>query len=179
MKHYYTASEYKKLLESMVILVDTREQKDEDIVKWFDDNGIKHKSRALKTGDYSFMIPKNIELGVTFDTYFNDNFIVERKNSVDELAGNFSKTDKDSGRIMREFARMEHMDNCHLIIENDSIADVLDGNYRSALNSDSFLRTLLTLQRRTGLKIWFVHTEYMGKMIYELCKSELDGSIMK
>ena len=40
----------------MVILHTTNEQKNEHILDYFDKKGIKHKAKALQTGDYTFMI---------------------------------------------------------------------------------------------------------------------------
>ena len=70
----------------MVILHTTNEQKNQHILDYFDKKGIKHKAKALKTGDYSFMIEACPELGFVKDTYFTDELCIERKNSIDELS---------------------------------------------------------------------------------------------
>ena len=93
MKHYYTEKEYKILLSHLVILHDTREQTGEHILNYFDEQGIKHEKRALKTGDYSFKISACEELGIKRDLYFTDTLCIERKNSVSEIAGNFCEKD--------------------------------------------------------------------------------------
>lgn len=160
----------------MVILTDTREQTNSHVLKYFDDNGIQHKQKALKTGDYSFMIKACPELGFSVDTYFTDELCIERKNSVDELAGNLTE---ESGRIMKEFNRMRNIENVYLIIENDTIDDIIEGNYRSKYNADSYLRTLLTLQKRCEFYLNFVSSKNMGKVIYEICKNVLDSKILK
>ena len=175
-KYYYTDKQYKDLLTNMIILVDTREKKNEHIVKWFDDNGAKWQSKALKTGDYSLLLKACPEHGFPKDTYFTDELVIERKNSVDELAGNLVEA---SGRILKEFSRMQTVDRCYILIENDSIDDVIEGNYRSEYNSDSYLRTLLTLQKRCGFNLYFTEPENTGKLIYEICKNVLDSKILK
>lgn len=179
MKHYYTRKAYTELLESMVILVDTRENANDHITKWFDDNNIKWKSRALKTGDYSFMIPKNEELGYMADTYFTDELCIERKNSVGELAGNIAQSDKEDDRFFKELNRMINIDNVYVVIERDSLATLIEGQYRSQLNADAFLRTLLSWQKRNGMFIYFAKPEHTGKVIYEICRNALDNSILK
>lgn len=175
-KYYYTDKQYKDLLTNMIILVDTREKKNEHIVKWFDDNGIQWQSKALKTGDYSLLLKACPEHGFPKDTYFTDELVIERKNSVDELAGNLVEA---SGRILKEFSRMQNIDRCYIIIENDSIDNIIEGNYRSEYNSDSYLRTLLTLQKRCGFYLYFTEPENTGKLIYEICKNILDSKILK
>ncbi len=163
----------------MVILIDTRENSNNSITDWFDKNNIKWKSKALKTGDYSFLIESCPELGFLVDTWFLDDMCIERKNSVSELAGNIANATKDDERIFKEFNRMININKNYILIENDSIEDIFLENYRAKLNSTSFLRTLLTWQNRNNMHIYFVKREYMGRMIYELCKNCLDTKILK
>ena len=176
MKHYYTEKEYKILLSHLVILHDTREQTGEHILDYFDKQGIAHEKRALKTGDYSFKISACEELGINRDMFFTDTVCIERKNSVSEIAGNFCEKDD---RFLKELNRMINIPNCYILIENDSLQDVINGNYKSKLNSLSLLRSLLTTQKRSGFYLYFVKSESMGQMIYEICKNVLDNSILK
>ena len=91
-KHYYTEKEYKELLSHLVILHDSREKTSTHILDYLDSQNIKHKTKALKTGDYSFMIESCPSLGFVRDTYYDD-LCIERKNSVSEIAGNFCEKD--------------------------------------------------------------------------------------
>lgn len=176
MKHYYTEKEYKLLLSNLVILHDSREQSADDILRYFDEQSIKHEKRALKTGDYSFKIQACEELGIHRDMYYSDVLCIERKNSVSEIAGNFCEKDD---RFMKELNRMINIQNCYILIENDSLQDIIDGNYKSKLNSLSLLRSLLTTQKRSNFYLYFVESKSMGQMIYEICKNVLDNSILK
>jgi ERCC4-type nuclease len=160
----------------LAILHDGREQVSSHILEYFDKEGINHEKKALKTGDYSFKITACQELGFERDTYFTDELCIERKNSVSELAGNFCEKDD---RILKEFNRMINIPNCYFLIENDSLQDIIDGNYESKLNSLSFLRSILSVQKRSNFYLYFVQKESMGKMIYEICKNVLDNSILK
>ena len=176
MKYYYTDKNYKALLENMVILVDTREQSNSAILEYFDKKKISYKSKALKTGDYSFMIKAAPDLGFSVDTYFTDELCIERKNSIDELAGNLTE---ESGRFLKECNRMINIETVYFLIENNRIDDIIKGNYKSKYNSDSYLRTVLTLQRRCNFYLNFVKRENMGKIIYEICKNCLGNKILK
>ena len=71
-KYKYTENEEKELLNSIVILVDTREKVNDHIIQYFEKHEIPYKKKALKNGDYSFYVPKNEKLGIFRDTYFND-----------------------------------------------------------------------------------------------------------
>ena len=162
----------------MVILHDTKEQQNQHIIDYFEKEGIRHKARSLKTGDYTFMLEADPDFGITRDLWFSDVLAVERKNSVEELAGNIA----DSGgtaRFAREMSRFKDIQTVYLVIENDQLDDIILHNYRSQINADSFLRTMLTWQKKSNFYINFVRRENMGKLIYELCKNCLDNTILK
>lgn len=180
MKLHLTDRNYKKLLrERMVILIDTREQ-NTDIAQAFDREGVRWKKKALKTGDFNCMVEASEDLGwYPYDIWMTDELVIERKNSVDELAGNFAKSDKDSGRILREFDRMIGVDRAYLLIEDDSLASIIHHDYRSELNEDAYLRSLLTVQAKNQMVPLFINKSDMPKMIWEICKSTIDKHIEK
>ena len=121
----------------MVILHTTNEQKNQHILDYFDKKGIKHKAKALKTGDYTFMIEACPELGFVKDTYFTDELCIERKNSIDELAGNIKEHDE---RFFKELNRMINIKTCYLLIENNKIDDIINHNYQSQYNELAFIK---------------------------------------
>ena len=166
----------KELLDNLVVLVDTREQTNSKILEYFDKHNIKYKSKALKTGDYSFMIKKCPELGFLVDTYFTDELCVERKNSVSEIAGNMVEKDE---RFLKELNRMINIQDVYILIENDKLGDIIEHNYESKYNELSFLRTLLTTQKQCNFYLYFVEDKYMGQMIYEICRNSLMSKILK
>ena len=166
----------KELLDNLVVLVDTREQTNSKILEYFDKHSIKYKSKALKTGDYSFMIKKCPELGFLVDTYFTDELCVERKNSVSEIAGNMVEKDE---RFLKELNRMINIQDVYILIENDKLRDIIEHNYESKYNELSFLRTLLTTQKQCNFYLYFVEDKHMGQMIYEICRNSLMSKILK
>lgn len=176
MKNYYTPTEYKELLKHMTILCDTRENTNQHILDYFTEQGITYEKRALKTGDYSFKLSPCPDLGFSRDAYFTDVLAIERKNSVNEIAGNFVEKD---GRFMRELGRMTYIQNVFIIVENDSLNDIIDGNYRTKIDSKALLRTLITTEKRAGFHLHFIDRHHTGYLIYELCKSVLDNYIMR
>lgn len=176
MKHYYTEKQYKELLQHMVILHDSREQTSDHILSYFDKKKIKHEKKALKTGDYSFKIEACPELGFPRDTFFVDELCIERKNSINEIAGNIAEKDD---RFLKELNRMINIQDCYILIEDNRIDDIIEHNYDTKLNELSLLRTLLTTQKRSGFYRDFVKKENMGQMIYEICLSSLNSKILK
>lgn len=164
------------MLSHLVILADTREQNNSHILDYFNDNNIKCEKKSLKTGDYSFKITACEELGILRDMYFTDTICIERKNSVSEIASNLCEKDD---RFFKELNRMINIPYCYILIENDSLGDVINGNYKSKLNPTSMLRTLLTVQKRSGFYLYFVDTDTTGQLIYEICRNILDNTILK
>lgn len=158
----YTDKEKSTLLKSVGILIDTREQKNHHITNWLDSKKIKWKTKALKQGDYSFFLPQSSELNIDRDLYFDNEIIVERKNSVDELAVNFSKHRTRFEEEMATFSGKKY-----LLIERDSYADIISGNYRSEYAAKSYLATLHTFNHRYSLEVMFMpDKELSGLWIY-------------
>ena len=90
-------------MSHLVVLHTGNEQKNQHILDYFDKKGIKHKAKALKTGDYSFMIEACPEFGFVRDTYFTDELCIERKNSIGELAENL----KEKGKLRQNSRALE------------------------------------------------------------------------
>lgn len=135
----YTDAEIDQLIKSMIYLYDTREHdgKNQHILSTWDKMGITYKRRKLSYCDYSFMLPKNEELGIPRDLDFSRLVAVERKANLDELAGNMTK---ERERIKKEFA-LAPKDKV-LLIENASYSDMLNGNYRSEYAAKSYWASL-------------------------------------
>lgn len=148
----FTDKELKMLLQSMVILVDSREQKNLHITSWFDAKKIPYKVMKLEFGDYSFMIPANSELGIVRDLYFDDKIMVERKFGLEELSGNLC-----NGRsaFESEFIRASNS-KVHLMIENALYGDIVAHKYKTDYNPKSFLASLHSLSDRYNFSVTFM-----------------------
>lgn len=162
MRYHFTDTEIKKLMGSMVILVDTREQENTHILSYFDQKKIPYESKKLDFGDYSVRLPHNEEFGLFRDLYFADSVVVERKGSLSELAGNLTK---DRTRFESELLRAKGT-NMSLLVENANYSDLVMGRYRSDYNAKSFVATLATYSARYGLDVAFVDKEFAGNWIY-------------
>lgn len=150
-------------IQNMVILTDTREQKNQHILDYFDANTILHEREKLRTADYTFYLPSYPELGI------DRKILVERKGSLNEIAVNFTK---DRERFTREFERVgeEHI---HLLIENATWKKILNGSYRGNFHPNSFMASILTLDVRYNCPIWMCTTEESPVLIYNILRYEL------
>ncbi|HBJ2612315.1 TPA: ERCC4 domain-containing protein [Clostridium botulinum] len=149
MYYKFTDTEIKKLLkENFMILYDTREQKNQHILNYFDEKKVKYKKKKIDEGDYTAIITKRSDMGIYRDIYFP--VAVERKNSVDELAGNLAeKTDThDDIRLIRELQRAKNKGiKIYLIIEDkNGMENIKKGNYRSLYTPKAFLGRLSSIQ---------------------------------
>jgi hypothetical protein len=150
-----------EILDSIVIICDTREQENTHITKVFEKCNIKNIRSGLKFGDYSFFCGSTGER-------FDQQIVIERKNSIDELSQNFTKGRKQFENEMQK-AKQE---NCRfiLLVENSSYIDILNHNYRSELTSKSFVSSLLTYQTRYNISIIFMEGICSANYIYNTFK---------
>lgn len=147
----FTEKENKALLDSMTILVDTREVKNQHILDYFDKAKVKYEIRKLDYGDYSVKIAKNEELGIPRDLYFDKEVIIERKGSLDELSGNLTK---ERDRIKKELSLAPKTK--VILIEDCSYSDLVEGNYRSQFSVKSFLGSLHSMWFAYDVPFFFV-----------------------
>lgn len=160
----YTDKEIKELLASIVILIDTRERRAEHITNYFDDKKVKYEIKKLDHADFSFYVPKNTELGIQRDMYFTDIISIERKGSLEELSGNFTK---DRTRIESEFLRAKGK--LVLLIENATYENIVLGQYKTEYKPLSFIATLKTFEARYGIETNFIRKAFSGNFIYMTC----------
>lgn len=135
----------------MTILIDTREQKCDHIMDYFDKSKIAYKKKALPYGDYSFYIPQNDKLAIPRDLIFYNDIIVERKGSLEELSGNFTK---ERDRLEKELALAPKEK--VMIVENSTYADMVKGNYNTQYNNKSFWASIHSLWHKYDIPVIFM-----------------------
>lgn len=169
MQYKFTDTEINKLLkENFMILYDTREQVNQHILDYFDKKKVPYKKQKIDEGDYTAIITKRPEMGIYRDIYFPVG--VERKNSVDELAGNLAeKTDtRDDVRLVRELQRAKAKGiKIFLIIEDkNGMENILKGNYRSQYQPKAFIGRLTSIQDQYLHDTIFTSSANTGFEIY-------------
>ena len=161
----YTDKELDNIIKSIVILIDSREQENNHIIKYFKQKKINYKSLKLNYGDYSFYIPANREYGIDRDLYFNNIITIERKGSLEELSGNFTK---DRSRIEEEFTRKKGK--MYLMIEGANYEDIVKHKYNTQYEPKSFIATLNTFEARYNITSSFISKSGAGNFIYHKFK---------
>jgi len=159
-----TDNEIAKILEDIVILVDTREQKNEHIMKYLHDNEIPYEWEKQETADYTFRLPHYPQLNL------DRKFLVEKKNSLDEIAGNFTR---DRDRFHREFQRVGADQTMHVVVENATWKKIMNGSYRSKLHPKSMVASMLSFSIRYNCPVWFVGVDESPMLIYNLLRYQL------
>jgi len=164
MRSFYTDAESKALLKSLTMVVDTREQKNQHITKYFTDKRVPFKVQKLDYGDYTAYIPKNIELGVMRDIYLSDNINIERKANLDELAQNLT-----AGRtqIENEFLRSKGS-KLYLLVEDATWQDIQNKKYRCEYSPSAYMGTLRTFEARYDIRLNFTLSVNSGSFIHSV-----------
>jgi len=151
------------IINDMIILVDTRENKNKHIEDYFDSKNIKWNRTKLDTADYTFILPNYSELNL------NRKILIERKGSLDEVAGNFTSGRE---RFKREFERVNN-EKIHIVMENATWTKILNGSYRSKFTPRAYIASLITWNIRYKCPIWFCTKKESGEIIYNLMRYEL------
>lgn len=158
-RYRYTDKEIKSILDSMVVIVDTREQKNQHITNYFDAQKILYMKRALKTGDYSAFIPRNDDLGITRDIHLQAS--IERKNSIDELAQSIT----DRSRFENELIRASRSHFIMIVEDRDGYENLLNHKYRSQYSPKALLGSIKAFEIRYGYTTIFLDKKLTGNYI--------------
>ena len=124
-----------------VIKIDSREQRPYS----FDNT----ETGTLQVGDYSI-------LGL------EDHISVERK-TMDDLIGCLTG---DRDRFERELYKGRALDYFALVVEA-SLSDLIEGKYRSQMNSKSAIQSLVAFSIRYRLPVWFAGSRDYGQRLTE------------
>jgi ERCC4-type nuclease len=158
--YHYSETELKKILNTLIITVDTREQVNQHVLDYFRKKNVPYKFKTMKTGDYSAMIPKNEEFGITRDIYLNA--VIERKNGVDELVESI----KDRTRFENELIRASKHPFTLIVEDLEGYQKILKGQYRSKYKPEALLGSLKTFEVRYNYSTVFISNNTTGNYIY-------------
>ena len=151
-------------LQSMTILVDTREQPSERARKRYDAFSCPWRRQKLDYGDYSATFKLN-------DSEIQIKAAIERKMNLEELSSCFCQ---GRDRFKREFERaVEDHASVYLMVENANWEKLLNGHYNTKFNSNAFKASLLAWIARYDLKPIFCRSEVSSQLIQEILYREL------
>lgn len=169
-----TPREIEQILKNLSLVVDTREQPNNRYYDRINKIGFSSCRQKLDFGDYSVISEFENK---TYD--FTKMFVIERKMSIDEIAGNLTRGRK---RLENEFKRAKEAGaKMHLIIENGSFSKIIEHRYRSKMTPNSLLSSLIAFADRYNLQIHFCRSEdtplLIRKILYFSVKNYLDEQI--
>lgn len=154
------------VLNSMVILVDTREHPTAEAKKRWDRFGVPYERKTIKSGDYSarFTMPDGEEFSL------ENICVVERKMSLGELCNNFCQ---GRARFTREFERLKiSHTKVFIFVENATWENILNGKYNSKMTPKSLFSSISAWVARYNAVPIFCKAETTPKMIKELLYRE-------
>ncbi|AVP66348.1 ERCC4-type nuclease [Clostridium botulinum] len=192
MYYKFTNKEVKEILDSLVILVDTRENANIHITDWLEKSKKKYKTQKLNYGDYSCYLPNGSFKGQTRDIFFTNSIVVERKSCIDELAMNLKNKKENINEISKEviellgekylekvlksdYVRFKQeltainrygIDFFILLEDKDFDKNIRLGNYRAQYDPATLYKRLKGLEREFNTVIRPTSKEYSGSEIY-------------
>lgn len=166
--------ELKEILDTMIIIVDSREHIPSHITKTFDRYNIKWERNKVLSGDYTAYIPKSDVI----DKDIMASISIERKMNIDEIARNLT-VNRD--RFKREFERKET--DVIIMIENNTYKDISTNNYKSEVKPKSLLASLHSISREFNIPFIFIDKEtsplFIQKTLYYDLRNKLKNTIDK
>ena len=155
------------LKNEMIVVVDTREQKNQHILDYFEENNIQYICEKLDSGDYSFDIVGYPEL--------SRKYCIEKKNGIDEICNNFTKKRE---QFKNEFDRAkENNVTMDIVIENTTWKKIYGGKYRSNMLPQALSASIFAFARKYKMNFWFVDKSESPRLIYDLLQSEYKKAI--
>ena len=163
-RYRFTDKEVKKILDNLTILVDTREKANSHIIEFFNKKKIPYKIQKLDFGDYSCYIPKGTIDKFTTDIYFTNDFVIERKANIDEIASNLKD---DAARLKKELAHLNMYQIKYLIyVEDKNFEENLrTGNFMSNYDPYTLMRRLYCLESEYNTAFIGLDKSVMGSKI--------------
>ena len=159
--------EVENALESMILLVDTREQPTQNLQRRIAVTGLPAERKKLDAGDYSCKctLPDGSELD------FSKLVSIERKMNIDELCMCFCSQRK---RFENEFERaFESGTKIYLLVEGGSWEKIYAGKYKSKMSSNALVASIDAFRSRYNMQLDFCKAETTGRLIKDILYREL------
>ena len=165
-------------METFTIVVDTREQRTPRSKERFAAFGVPIMRATLSYGDYcgNVRLPGGMWL-YDPDQVINPACCVERKMSLDELAGCLGRS---RARFQREFERASvNKAKMFLLTENGSWEGILFHRYRSKLTTNAYLASLAAWSVRYDVTPLFCKSDISGKLIKEILYRDMKERLQR
>lgn len=153
-------------MKDILILADTRQQKDKHIIDYFDKNNIQWIRTGLPSADYMKVIYNN--------RFIKDySTLIDTKKDVEEIAGNLCKT-TEHDRIKREVEKAKELGckNFIFLICDDKIKSIDDlrnwSSKRTKVKGEVLFKIMRTMNERYGIRFIFTDKKSAGAKIIQL-----------
>lgn len=153
---------------SFVILTDTRQQKENHILKEFDKQGILHIRTGLPSADYMALRYDN-ERGF----YLDYSTLIDTKKDLEEIAGNLCNAASHE-RIKREIFKGQELGAKEFIflINSGKVKTLEDlqnwSSKRTRVKGTTLLKIFKTMKERYNVRFILVPKKDMGAKVIEL-----------
>lgn len=156
-------------LESMKLLVDTREQPTKRLEERLEACGLPYTRRKIDSGDYSCIctLPNGTELD------FSNKVVIERKMDLGELCLCFGSQRQ---RFEKEFKRAKEAGTkIYLLVENGSWEKIYNWSYKnkSKLHPNALVASIAAFRARYNVQLDFCRSETTGRVIHDILYREL------
>lgn len=154
-------------MKDILILADTRQQKDKHITDYFDRQNIEWVRATLKSGDYMAIKNNNGFMKIDYST------IIDTKKDVEEIAGNLCRT-TEHDRIKREVEKAKELgcNNFIFLICDNKIKTIDDlrnwSSKRTKVKGETLLKIMKTMNERYGIRFIFTSRKNAGQKIVDL-----------
>lgn len=199
MRFRLTQREIDKALDNLVIIMDSREkgtspalyksQWDREQVEYYCKEDFEKYNKVdkiakkdlfesnLSAGDYSCFIKKGAIPGIDRALWFDKVTIVEKKGSINELAGNLKVTNGEYIRLCNEFSKLKANGTRHRILMEDHLffKHLYEGtgDQRHRWKSqDSLAGAIDRALSEWGTELIPVPKEYMARKIYSILRND-------
>ena len=164
----------KKVLESMTIYIDSREQPTKRAFRRYDTFECPYKTKVpLWFGDYTYnaTLPDGSNIISDITEKVIGRCVIERKMDLDELAMCFGR---GRDRFQREFQKaVDNNARFILLVENATWEKLINGKYKSRMHPKAFFSSLTSWMIRYNVSVIFCKEEISGKIIHELLYRDL------
>lgn len=171
MRYKFTDAEIKKIQDNLTVIVDSREQRNEHIINYFNKRNIPYRVMKNDFGDYSCYIPAGTIDRFTSDIYFDRDIAIERKANIDEIANNLKG---DAARITKELAHMNKYNIKYFVFLEDAnyYENLISGNYRSMYDANTLdQRIEKGILARYDTILVPIDKRYIGRKIINVLRS--------
>lgn len=169
--------EIDEVLDSMSILVDTREQPSKRAEKRYQSFSVPYQRMKLEYGDYAYNF--SFRGSALYDGTHKvfPHVVIERKQDLNELSQCFCQS---RDRFEREFMRaIDNNASIYLLVEDASWENLINGKYKTRFNPAAYFSSITAWMARYNMKVIFCKSETSGKLIKEILYRELKERLQR